>query len=142
LEGRRRASGALKAVALWLVAVAALTTLWLLWVGPSKSTGASIADVTYQPLTFEEGFVFAARFARDGRQVIYSADWESQPRDIFETSLDNQGVRALGYRGADPLAVAPDGALAILLDGIIPTGNPYHRRGTIARAALTGAAPR
>ena len=93
-------------------------------------------------MTFDEGFVFAARFARDGRTIIYSADWENQPRDLFVTSIDGYGSRALGYKNADLLSVSPDGALAILMDSIVPYGNPYARTGTIARASLTGGAPR
>jgi hypothetical protein len=111
--------------------------------GRAATAGAGLADVTYQPVTFDEGFVFAARFARDGRTIVYSADWENQKtRDIFVTSLDNSGARALGYKGSDLLAVSPDGALAILMNGVVPGGNPYGRRGTIARASLTGGAPR
>jgi hypothetical protein len=105
------------------------------------AAGAGISEVTYQPVTFGEGFVFAARFARDGRTVVYSADWENQKKDIFVTSLDSPGARALGYENADLLSVSPDGALAILVEGIVPGGNPYARRGTIARASLTGGAP-
>ena len=132
------------AVALGLVAVAGVAA-WAagyLHVGRTGSNGAGISEVTYQPVTFGEGFVFAARFARDGRTVVYSADWENQKKDIFVTSLDSPGARALGYENADLLSVSPDGALAILVEGIVPSGNPYARRGTIARASLTGGAPR
>ena len=134
----------LAAAALALVVVAGLAA-WALGyvrVGRAGAGGAGIADITYQPITFDEGFVFAARFARDGRTVVYSADWENQQRDIFVTSLDSFGARPLGYKDADLLAVAPDGALAILVKSIIPTGNPYARQGTIARASLTGGAAR
>ena len=131
----------------WLVAAALVliaATAWLtgyLRVGPA-GTGAMLSDIRYQPVSFDEGFVFMARFARDGRTIVYSADWENQQRDVFVTSVDSPGARPLNYKGSDLLALAPDGALAILMDSILPTGNPYHRQGTIARASLTGGAPR
>ena len=93
-------------------------------------------------MTFEEGFVYAARFAPDQRTIVYSADWDRQPRDVFVTSVDSLDRRALGFRDADLLSVSKSGALALLLDGIIPSGNPYARVGTLARASLTGGAPR
>jgi hypothetical protein len=130
------------ALAFVTVAIVAAWATGYLHVGRTGSSGAGISEVTYQPVTFGEGFVFAARFARDGRTVVYSADWENQKKDIFLTSLDSPGARALGYENADLLSVSPDGALAILVESIVPSGNPYARRGTIARASLTGGAPR
>ena len=106
------------------------------------ATAASVAEVTYKPVTFEEGFVFAARFAPDGRTIVYSADWDRQPRGVFVTSLDSPESRALGFPGADLLAVSRSGELAILRDSTLPEGNPYVRSGTLARASLTGGAPR
>jgi hypothetical protein len=129
-----------------VLAVAVAAAAWAagyVHFGAAPAVGTSVENITYQPVTFDEGFVFAARFARDGRTIVYSADWENQKtRDIFVTSLENSGARALGYKGSDLLAVSPDGALAILMDGTVPGGNPYGRRGTIARASLTGGAPR
>jgi hypothetical protein len=141
--GRSQNRFAAGVIALFIVAAGAAWAAGYVHVGSAANVGAGISDVTYQPVTFDEGFVFAARFARDGRTIVYSADWENQKtRDIFVTSLDNSGARALGYKGSDLLAVSPDGALAILMDGVVPGGNPYGRRGTIARASLTGGAPR
>jgi hypothetical protein len=139
---RSRASMAVAALAFVTIAGVAAWATGYLHVGRAGTSGAGISEVTYQPVTFGEGFVFAARFARDGRTVVYSADWENQKKDIFVTSLDSPGARALGYENADLLSVSPDGALAILVEGIVPGGNPYARRGTIARASLTGGAPR
>jgi eukaryotic-like serine/threonine-protein kinase len=133
---------ALAALALMAIAGAAAWATGYLHVGRATPTGAGISEVAYQRVTFDEGFVFAGRFARDGRTIVYSADWENQKKDIFVTSLDSPGARALGYENADLLSVSPDGALAILVDAIVPGGNPYSRRGTIARASLTGGAPR
>jgi eukaryotic-like serine/threonine-protein kinase len=39
----------------------------------------------YHPLTFRRGIVLSARFAPDGRTVVYSAAWEGKPLDLFNT---------------------------------------------------------
>ena len=105
-------------------------------------TSAGVADVSYRAVTFEEGFVFAARFGPDGRTIVYSADWDRQPRDVFVTSLDSPDFRPLGFKGSDLLAISRSGELAILSGSTVPSGNSYYRKGTLARASLTGGAPR
>ncbi len=110
--------------------------------GGQETTAASPADVTYQPVTFDEGFVFAGRFAQDGRTIVFSADWEQQARDVFVTSIDSPESRPLGLGGSDLVALSPSGDLAILDSSTIPYGNPYVRTGTLSRASLTGGAPK
>jgi serine/threonine protein kinase len=39
----------------------------------------------YHPLTFRRGIVHSARFAADGKTVIYSAAWEGKTLDLFAT---------------------------------------------------------
>jgi serine/threonine protein kinase len=48
--------------------------------GPSATPFAA-----YHPLTFRRGIVQSARFAPDGKTVIYSASWEGRPLDLFTT---------------------------------------------------------
>ena len=110
--------------------------------GKPVSAAGSAANIDYQQITFEEGFIYSARFAPDGRTIVYSADWDGKPRDVFVTSLDSAEFRPLGFPGADLLAVSRTGELAILSGSIIPSGNPYARRGTLARASMTGGSPR
>jgi hypothetical protein len=110
--------------------------------GEAAATSAGIANVTYAPVSFEDGFVFAARFAPDGRTIAYSADWDGQPRDVFVTSLESLEYRALGFQGADLLGMSRTGELAILSGSALTYGSPYWRRGTLARASLIGGAPR
>jgi hypothetical protein len=106
------------------------------------ATSAGVADVTYKPITFEEGFIFAARFAPDGRTIVYSADWDGRQRDLFVTSLDSPDFRPMGFPGADLLGISRSGELAILNGSKVIVGSPYLRSGTFARASLTGGAPR
>jgi Tol biopolymer transport system component len=110
--------------------------------GRPGSTSAGVTDVTYKPVTFEDGFVFTARFAPDGRTVVYSADWDRQPRGVYVTSLDSFEYRPLGFPGADLLGISRSGDLAILSGSKITGGSAYMRIGTLARASLTGGAQR
>ncbi len=110
--------------------------------GTAEPASAMVSNVTYQPVSFENGFVFAARFAPDDRTVVYSADWDGQPRDVFVTSLDNFEYRALGFRGADLLGVSRTGELALLSGSEFDLGSGYWRRGTLSKASLVGGTPR
>jgi eukaryotic-like serine/threonine-protein kinase len=110
--------------------------------GESAATSAGIAGVSYQPVSFEDGFVFAARFAPDGRTIVYSADWDGQPRGVFVTSLDSLEYQALGFPGADLLGISRTGELAILSGSTLTFGSSYWRLGTLAKASLIGGTPR
>jgi hypothetical protein len=140
-RGPHMRTGALIAAAMLALAAVGWAVGYFSRAG-SSTTGTSMADITYQPVTFEEGFVFAARFAKDGRTIVYSGDREQQPRDVFVTSVDRPEFRPLGLPGADLLALSPSGDLAILTGSIFPTGNPYIRFGTLSRASLMGGSPR
>ncbi len=129
--------------AAFLLLAAVGVGLWFFGSRWLASDSASIeSKVSYQPLTFEKGFIYAARFAPDGRTIVYSADWESQPRQLYVTSLDNPEYRPLGFPGADLLGISPSGELAILTGSQVVLGNPYYRSGTLAKASLTGGASR
>jgi eukaryotic-like serine/threonine-protein kinase len=110
--------------------------------GRSAPASAGVAEITYKPVTFENGFVFTARFAPDGRTIVYSADWDRQPRGVYVTSLDSPEYRPLGFQGADLLGISSSGELAILNGSIVTGGDPYWRIGTLAKASLTGGAAR
>jgi len=110
--------------------------------GGTEATSAAVSEVSYQPASFEDGFVFTARFAPDGRTILYSADWDRQPRGVFMTSLDNLEYRLLGFPGADLLGVSRTGELAVLNRSQITGGNSYWRLGTLAKGSMTGGSSR
>ena len=39
----------------------------------------------FKPLTFRRGTIDAARFAPDGRTIVYAARWEGKVAEIFST---------------------------------------------------------
>ena len=67
----------------------------------------------YHPLSFRRGAVHAARFAPDGKTVIYSASWEGKPSQMFTTRPDSPQARDLDPAGADVLAISSTGEMAL-----------------------------
>lgn len=108
-----------------------------IWLG-RRSLRSQPAQI--QRLTVNRGTVYSARFAPDGRTVIYSASWESEPVEIFSTDLEFPGSRSLGLKGANILAVSSAGEMAVL--------QPAKPRfmsgmsGTLGQVPLTGGSPR
>jgi hypothetical protein len=95
---------------------------------------------TFKPLTFRRGFADNARFAPDGRTVIYGAAWDGQPTELFMTRTDSPESRPLGLRFARVLSVSADGRMAVLLDPARRGG--FFGWGTLAEVPLTGGVPR
>jgi hypothetical protein len=125
---------------LWLagLAVAALVAGvvldHLLW-RPAKPS-----PPTYRRLTFRRGNLATARFAPDGRSVVYGASWEGQPLEIYATRPEGPESAPVGVKNADLLSVSPSGELAILLKESY-LGGPIGV-GTLATVPLGGGAPR
>ncbi len=97
---------------------------------------------SFHRLTFRRGLVDAARFAPDGRTILYSALWDGEPPHIFETRPESPESRRLDLPDASLLSVSPRGELAILSPKP-PVGlGWWFAAGTLATAPLAGGAPR
>jgi eukaryotic-like serine/threonine-protein kinase len=94
----------------------------------------------YHPLTFRRGMVRAARFAPDGKTMIYSAAWEGKPLQLFTTRPESPESHELEPAGADVLAISANGEMALALHSHPIAGFLYA--GTLARVPLVGGAPR
>jgi Tol biopolymer transport system component len=88
----------------------------------------------WRPLTFRRGSIGGARFAPDGRTVVYAAAWRGEPPRLFTTRLDSTESSALALPSANLASLSPKGMLAIVLPR--PGGN------ILAEASLAGGAPR
>ena len=53
---------------------------------------------TYRRLTFRRGNVGTARFAPDGRSVVYGASWEGRPIEIYTTRPEGPSRRRSAFR--------------------------------------------
>jgi hypothetical protein len=119
--------GRLRIAVLAALAIAAGAVLsHLLW-RPAKPD-----PPTFRRLTFRHGnLTSSARFAPDGRTVVYGASWEGQPYEIYTTRPEGPESIPMGLKNADLFSVSRSGELAISLGF-----------GTLATLPMGGGAPR
>jgi hypothetical protein len=95
------------------------------WAVGSTRAGAA---PSFRQLTFRRGCICGgARFAPDGQTVIYGAQWEGKPSQLFSMRVDTAESQPLPLPEAEILSVSTSGELAILKPG-----------GTLARVPLGG----
>src|SRR5579863_3848567 len=116
--------------------VAGIAVAGLLLKAPAKAEFAS-----YHPLTFRRGIVHSARFAPDGKTVIYSAAWEGKLLDLYTTRPESPQSQQVEPKGADVLAVSASGEMLLALHSK-PRDSSFLYAGTLARVPLVGGAPR
>jgi serine/threonine protein kinase/dipeptidyl aminopeptidase/acylaminoacyl peptidase len=108
--------------------------------GKREGLAAAISPPTYHQLTFRGGTIRMARFAPDGKNIVYSAAWEGNPTELFVTRPDSPESRPFGLLKAEVLSMSREGEMAVLLNS--HNVDPYINVGTLARVPLGGGAPR
>jgi hypothetical protein len=93
-------------------------------------------------MTFQRGYVSAARFAPDGRTVAYSASWNGSASDVYSMRIESPEARPLGFAGGHLFAISSTGEMAIGVDAFLGAVPGMVPRGTLARVPLAGGAPR
>jgi eukaryotic-like serine/threonine-protein kinase len=108
------------------------------WLGAGGGA-APAHPVSFKRLTFRRGLIRSARFAPDGKTILYGALWDGELCRVQSTRTDNPESRALDVPHGNLLAVSRSGDLAIAvgphLDGVMTYG-------TLARVPIAGGAPR
>jgi serine/threonine protein kinase/WD40 repeat protein len=127
-----------KRVGIW-IAAGAVVAVVMTAVGISLHDSRP-AQLQWHRLTFQKGTVQAARFATDGRSVVYSAAWKGNPSEIFTTRTESPESRSLGLKNVRLLSVSPRGELALLTNAL--TVDLGVSSGTLARMPLDGGSPR
>ncbi|HEV8239170.1 MAG TPA: protein kinase [Thermoanaerobaculia bacterium] len=99
---------------------------------------------TFRQLTYGHGSIDAARFARDGATVFYSAEWEGGPEQTFSMRLDTLHPQPIALPPGRLLAVARGELMMLLPRGGAQDGPAYlgGGGGVLASAPLEGGAPR
>jgi len=127
--------------ALGILAVIALTLIaGAYWEGKREGLSASITPPTYRQLTFRGGTIRMARFAPDGKTIVYSAAWEGNPVELYTTRPESPESRPFGLAKAEVLSISGEGEMAVLLHS--HNVDPYINEGTLGRVPLGGGAPR
>ena len=128
-------------VALPIAAAAVAVALAAGWLAARKlGKKSDAAGVVFRQLTFRRGFIGSARFTPDGQSVLFSAQWDGLPAELFLKRPDSPDALSLQLPAAEVLAVSSTGQAAIAL-GCRPVHNGTCA-GTLAVVPLTGGAPR
>lgn len=124
----------------WVIAVGVPLLVAALALGAFLGMRAGEKSLpSFQQLTFHNGTIRSARFAPDGKTIIYSAAWEGQPIEIFSTRIERPESRSLGLTNANVLAISSAGEMAILRNYRVDL---FAGRGTLAEVPLEGGSPR
>src|SRR6266542_363211 len=78
-------------------------------------SSAPPSQPVFRPLTFRRGTINGARFAPDGKTIIYSAGWDGKPAESFATQADSPESRPLGLSAATLVGVSSSSDLAVIL---------------------------
>ena len=132
--GRSRSRSAILAAAAVVVLAAGI------FAGLLLGRGSSPEPPSYNRLSFRRGAVWSARFAPDGQTIVYSAAWDGEPMKVFSTRPEGIESRPLDLPSGKILAISSQGEMALAVEPRIPLS--YLQIGTLARAALSGGAPR
>jgi DNA-binding winged helix-turn-helix (wHTH) protein/WD40 repeat protein len=125
-----------------MAAVAAVVLPVAGYLAGRRTTGPSAdSQPKLSRLTFRRGIVTAARFAPDGRTVVYSASWDGRPSQLFLSRPDSPESLALDAPSAALFAVSRSGEMAISLEPSLLRHMMGEFR-TLARAQLAGGVPR
>jgi Tol biopolymer transport system component/tRNA A-37 threonylcarbamoyl transferase component Bud32 len=95
---------------------------------------APVREPEFERLTFRRGLIDMARFAPNGRSVVYAAEWDGLPNTIYTVEPGNPESRSLDIEGTFA-SVSPKNELALLRPGL---GVPS----VLARIPMGGGAPR
>ncbi len=98
------------------------------------------APPSYRQLTFGHQFISSARFSPDRRTIIYSSAHTGTQSELFSLAPDSHAPVSLGLKDADIESISSAGEM-LLVQQRRDLGKNV-RVGVLARAPLSGAAPR
>lgn len=122
-------------------AVAALMAVAVVVLTATQLFRTPASSPTYSRLTFEDGTIYAARFAPDGDSIVYAASWNDRPIRLFSTVGNSLLSQPLAFTDANLLGVSRNDELALVLHGI-HNGQLETANGMLARAPIAGGSPR
>jgi Tol biopolymer transport system component len=134
------------------VEVTKARSVWLPWVAAGLG-GLALAggmwllgrrSVTKVPpkferLTYQQGYLSSARFAKDGQTVVYSAKWGSSPLQIYTVRMEFPQSTKVDLPSATLLSLSQSGELQI---GVEPIYHTNFLSGTLGQALISGGTPR
>ena len=122
-----------------VVAGAGLAGGWWMAHRAAPSGPAASSAVSFHRVTFARGMMRAARFAPDGRTIVYGAAWGGPPIKVYLARTDSAESTPIALPAAELLSISKSGEMAVAL-GLAYSG--WIGDGTLARTSLLGGAPR
>ena len=127
-------------VGLPIAAAAVAVAIAAGWLAATLGRPAAAPAPVFRQLTFRRGFIGSARFTPDGQSVVFSAQWDGLPAEIFLKRPETPDALSLQLPPAKVLAVSSTGQAAISLG--CKSAHNGACAGTLAVVPLTGGAPR
>jgi serine/threonine protein kinase/WD40 repeat protein len=122
----------------WMVGLSLAIGTGAFLAGRRASKDASSgAPPRYQRVTFRRGQVHSARFAPDGKTIVYAQVSDSARGRVFTSTPGNPEARPITSPGTMLFAVSSMGEMALSIDPEIPKSGSM-----LARATLAGGAPK
>jgi predicted Ser/Thr protein kinase len=95
---------------------------------------------SFEPLTFRRGTVWSARFAPDGRRVLYAGAWDGEPFRLFVKVPESPASGLVDFPEANLMAVSRSGEVAAVVRYVpLPPGKTL---GMLVRGPIEGGSPR
>ena len=123
---------------LWAGGAAAAFVLALLGFLAGQS-GKRVLTPEFHRVTYRHGVLPTARFANDGKTIVYAASWDGKPFEVFSTQEGSPESRPLGIQNAIPVSISRNDEMALILSPVMRWG---ETPGTLAKAPVSGGAPR
>ncbi len=90
-------------------------------------------------LTYQQGYLSNARFAKDGGTVVYSAQWNNDPLQVYSVRTEFPQSTKVDLPSAALLALSSSGDMELSVD---PVQESNFLSGTMAQAQMAGGTPR
>jgi eukaryotic-like serine/threonine-protein kinase len=121
----------------WAAAVAGVVVVSAgAWMAGKRS--AAKAQPKFTRLTYQQGYPSNARFAKDGRTVFYSAQWNNGPLQIYSVRMEFPQSVKVDLPSATLLALSASGDLELAVN---PVYESNFLDGTMAQAQMAGGTP-
>lgn len=115
----------------------AVTATWIIARSTFRTTPPK-----YSQLTYQQGYVFSARFLPDGKNFICACRWGSDAQAyLYSGTVGEQVMRSLGVAVESLASVSAQGEL-LVIQNMHQIGPGYVRIGTLSRMPMSGGAPR
>ena len=139
-SGTPRRAGLRLLVAAFLLLAAAVGVAAFI-AGSRHQREAGQAALEFRQISYVQQTVFNARFAPDGRSVIFSGALEGTVPELFQIQAEFPEPRSLGLRDVQLLSISSRGEMAVLTDARFEGAHRIFT-GTLATLPIGSEAPR